>query len=279
MICRICNSLKVKEYKLIDNYELLKCKDCKIIFLKNIDEVSSTELLYDKDYFENYLYEVDINFQLIKTTAQYYLTYIQNYFGKINSILDVGAGFGLFVKAFQELGLVADGIEISKYSVQIAKEKFGVELFNGDLLDFQANKKYDLISFYHSFEHLPDPVQTINKVKKLLNENGILWLSLPNVMSLDRLVKKEKWNGWSLPYHFFHYSPVSIKNLLKKEGFNRIKIQKSFLNPLNLINKNSNSENMNNQNPPAEFSKMKELIRKPTTLIFSGQNMNVFAQK
>ncbi len=278
MNCRICNSSRVKSYAVINNYELFKCKDCKVIFLKNIDEILSSKTLYDKDYFENYLYEVELNFQSIKATAQYYLTYIQKYFGKINSILDVGAGFGLFVKAFQELGLVADGIEISKYSVQIAKEKFGVDLFNGDLLDFNPNKKYDLICFYHSFEHLSNPVQTIRRIRGLLNENGILWLSLPNVMSLDRFLKKEKWNGWSLPYHFFHYSPVSIKNLLKKEGFIRIKIQSSFLNPLNLIKKYSHSENINIQNPPVEFSLLKEMIREPATWIFSGQNMNVFAQ-
>jgi 2-polyprenyl-3-methyl-5-hydroxy-6-metoxy-1,4-benzoquinol methylase len=269
----------LKSYAFIDKYELLKCKNCKVIFLKNIEEFLSSQNLYDKDYFENYLYDTELNFQSIKATALYYLNFIQNYFRKINTLLDVGAGFGLFVKAFQDLGLNADGIEISKYSVQIAKEKFGVELFNGNLLEFNSIKKYDLISFYHSFEHLSDPVHTIKKVRELLNENGILWLSLPNVMSLDRFIRKENWNGWSLPYHFFHYSPVSIKNLLKREGFRQIKIQKSFLNPLKLMKSKSESKNFVIENPRTKSLILKEWIRKPATWIFSGQNMNVYAIK
>lgn len=279
MNCRICNCSNFKLYAVIKKYELLKCKNCKVIFLKNIDEILSSQNLYDKDYFENYLYETELDFQSIKATAQYYLNYIQNYFGKINTFLDVGAGFGLFVKAFQDLGLDADGIEISKYSVQIAKEKFGIELFNGNLLEFNSTKKYDLISFYHSFEHISEPIPTIKKAKDLLTENGILWLSLPNVMSLDRIIKKENWNGWSLPYHFFHYSPVSIKNLLKNEGFRQIKIQKSFLNPLKLVKSKSKSTNFAYENLLTKPSRLKEWIRTPATWIFSGQNMNVYARK
>lgn len=277
MICKICNSSRVYRYTIVNGYILFRCKDCKVIFLQNIDEIFSKQNLYNEDYFENYLYEDKIDFEAIKSTAKYYLKFIHDYFGKIKSILDVGAGFGLFVKAFNELGLNADGVEISKYSVRIAREKFGIELFNGSLIDFQTDKKYDLICFYHSFEHLPDPVQVLQKVKKLLNNNGILWFSLPNVMSLDRFIHKEKWNGWSLPYHFFHYSPKSIKNLLKKEGFGKIIIQKSFLNPLRLIRKNSLTVKHFTQN--VKHSRLKELIRKPATLIFTGQNMNVFAIK
>jgi 2-polyprenyl-3-methyl-5-hydroxy-6-metoxy-1,4-benzoquinol methylase len=273
MNCKICNSARVYKYETIDNYTLLKCNDCKVIFLENIDKILSTLNLYNENYFKNYLYENEIDFQSIKLTAKYYLNYIQNNFGEIRSILDVGAGFGLFVKAFNELGLNADGVEISKYSVQIAKEKFGIELFNGSLIDFQTDKKYDLICFYHSFEHLPNPVQTLLRVKELLNKDGVLWLSLPNVMSLDRFIHKEKWNGWSLPYHFFHYSPKSIKNLLRRQGFRKIKIQKSFLNPIKLIDRTT-LKKLSYQN--LEYSKIKELMRKPATLIFSGQNMNVF---
>ncbi|MCR4417073.1 MAG: class I SAM-dependent methyltransferase [Ignavibacteria bacterium] len=277
MNCKICNSRRTTLFKTIGSFELLKCKDCQVIFLNNIEEILSAQNLYDEKYFENYLYEDEINLESVKSTAQYYLDYISDQFRIVNSILDVGAGFGLLVKAFRELGYNADGVEVSNYSVRVAKEKFEIELFNGDLQEFQTDQKYDLIAFYHSFEHLPAPLKTIRKVKSLLNTNGILWLSLPNVMSLDRFIQGENWNGWSLPYHFFHYSPRSIKNLLRSEGFEKIKIQKSFLSPFKLMRKNSSPLNINFQT--SKYSRLKEFIRKPATLIFSGQNMNVFAQK
>lgn len=277
MNCKICGSNRIKKFKIIGEFHLNKCKDCKIIFLQNSDELTSSKNLYDKNYFEDYLYENQVDFDNFKLTAKYYLDYIKHYFGEIKSVLDVGAGFGLFVKAFREFGVRAEGVEISKYGVQIAKEKFGIDLYNGELDKFNSSEKFDLICFYHSFEHIPNPVQTLQAAKNLLSEKGVLWLSLPNVMSLDRLIKKENWNGWSLPFHFFHYSPKSIKNLLYSNGFSKIKIQKAFLNPIRLTIKKSKETEL--EIGFQNFSKTKEMIRGFATLFLSGQNMNVFAQK
>lgn len=277
MHCKICNSNRVKIYKVIHQYHLLKCKNCKVIFLDDVNEIKSSHSLYNQNYFEEYLYETAVEFDFVKSTAKYYLDYINHYFREIKSILDVGAGFGLFVKAFREFGVRAEGVEISKYSVQIAKEKFGIDLFNGELAGFNRSEKFDLICFYHSFEHLPNPIQTLQMAKNLLNEKGVLWLSLPNVMSLDRFINGENWNGWSLPYHLFHYSPVSIKNLLSTNGFEKIKIQKAFLNPIRFFE--GKQESKVGSQSVSNFSASKEKIRSIATLIFSGQNMNVFAKK
>lgn len=278
MNCKICQSSKIVFYHKINNFNLLKCKDCKVIFLENIDELTQPQNFYNEEYFENYLYESEINFELIKNTASYYLTYIQKKFWQVQSILDVGAGFGLFVKAFKELGLNAEGVEISKYSVNVASEKFGIKLFNDELTSYPNFKKFDLVCFYHSFEHLPEPISFISKASELLSDKGILWIALPNVMSLDRFLNKDQWNGWSLPFHLFHYSPLSIRNLLSITGFRKIKIQKSFLNPLKLIRRNPEKTNSEYSNIK-RYSSWKEFLRKPATLIFSGQNMNVFAVK
>ncbi|MCX8056475.1 MAG: class I SAM-dependent methyltransferase [Ignavibacteria bacterium] len=277
MNCKICGSNKIKKFKVISQFDLLKCKDCKVIFLNDFEKFLSSESLYNENYFERYLYENSVELNSVKSTAKYYLNYINHYFGKVNSVLDVGAGFGLFVKAFRELGLKAEGIEISRYSVDVAKQKFGIELFNGELKEYYSNQKFDLICFYHSFEHLPDPLSNLNLAVNLLNENGIIWLALPNLMSLDRFVNGDKWNGWSLPYHLFHYSPKSIKRLLMNFNFRKIKIQKSFLNPLKLIKTKNGAVNLTESS--ANFSLLKEIIRKPATFFFSGQNMNIFAQK
>jgi len=278
MNCKVCQSNKIRFYRKVNNYNLLKCKNCRVIFLENIDELIDSQNFYNEDYFENYLYESELNFEQIKNTAKYYLTYIQKNFGVVQSVLDVGAGFGLFVKAFRELGLKAEGVEISKYSAKTALEKFKVELFNDELIKYPSNDNFDLICFYHSFAHLPDPVSYITKASELLSNRGILWLSLPNVMSLDRFLNKDKWNGWSLPYHLFHYSPSSIRKLLLITGFNKIKIQKSFLNPLRLIRRNDGARNLEISGS-INYSRLKEIVRLPATLIFTGQNMNVFALK
>ncbi len=274
MICLVCKSNNIYVFKKVKDYILQKCSECKVVFLKNPEK--DLIRLYDEEYFSNYLYESNLIYNSFLNSAKYYSELISKKFGEFKSILEVGAGFGLFVSSFKELGYDAVGIEPSLYSVKIAKEKFNIEILNADLITFSSDKKFDVILFYHSFEHIPNPVETLFKAKSLLNPKGIVWISLPNVMSLDRFLHKENWNGWSLPYHLFHYSPGSIKNLLKICGFKSIYIQKSFLNPLRIFKTDSKiSETVHSQ---TKYSKLKELIRKPATLIFSGQNMNVFAR-
>lgn len=274
MICPVCKSNNIYEFKKVKGYTLQKCSDCKVVFLKNPEKDLFS--LYGEEYFSNYLYESDLIYNSFLNSAKYYSELITKKFGESKSILEVGAGFGLFVSSFKKLGYDAAGIEPSSYSVKIANEKFNLEILNADLITFSSDKKFDVILFYHSFEHIPNPVETLFKAKSLLNSKGIVWISLPNLMSLDRFIHKENWNGWSLPYHLFHYSPLSIKNLLKICGFKAVYIQKSFLNPLRIFKSYSKiSETVHSQ---TKYSKLKELIRKPATLIFSGQNMNVFAR-
>jgi hypothetical protein len=33
----------------------------------------------------------------------------------------------------------------------------------------------------HSFEHIPNPIESLNKIKELLNDEGICIIVLPNV--------------------------------------------------------------------------------------------------
>lgn len=279
MNCYICSSTRIVKFKSLGNYNLLKCKSCKVIFLDRASLTLTPIDYYDQKYFDDYLYDLQLNLNQVKNTLQFYINLISYYYYKPKKILDVGAGIGLMVRAFRELGFDADGIEISPYACKVAYEKFNLNLINDSLLNYMTDEKYDLIVFYHSFEHLENPVEYLRKVKSILNDGGLLWLSLPNVMSLDRFIMKNNWNGWSLPYHLFHYSPGSIKKLLNSNNYRRIKIVKGFLNPIKLLTKGNQSNSNNKINEPARFSPIKEIIRVPATLFFSNQNMNVFAVK
>ncbi|MFH0762768.1 MAG: class I SAM-dependent methyltransferase [Candidatus Omnitrophota bacterium] len=139
-------------------------------------------------------------------------------------ILDIGCGDGSFLRLAKRR-FSCTGIEISEYLAGLAGKQNGVKIITGD---FQtaglAYEKFDGITLISLLEHLDDPQGTIKKCFNLLNNGGILLIKTVNYGCLNRVIKKENWTGFRPPDHIAYFTPSSLKRLLKKAGFTRIKI-------------------------------------------------------
>ncbi len=82
---------------------------------------------------------------------------------------------------------------------------------------------FDVITMWHSLEHDSDPKNAIIRSKKWLKEDGILIIDVPNYEGTDAQKYGEHWNGWDLPYHFYHFTFETLKALLETCGFRVIK--------------------------------------------------------
>lgn len=85
------------------------------------------------------------------------------------SILDIGAGGGHFVYAARQLGLEAQGIEVSEVSREFCRKNFGFEL---EAVDFSQEwnrfSDFDIITFWGLIEHVPDPLSLLKSAYKAL---------------------------------------------------------------------------------------------------------------
>jgi 2-polyprenyl-3-methyl-5-hydroxy-6-metoxy-1,4-benzoquinol methylase len=76
--------------------------------------------------------------------------------------------------------------------------------------DFQAARldggDFDAITMSHVIEHVPDPLASLDKCRRLLRLGGYLVLSTPNVRSLGHQRFGQSWRGLEpfgrLPYAF-----------------------------------------------------------------------------
>lgn len=48
-------------------------------------------------------------------------------------------------------------------------------------------------------------------------------VDIPNYKGTDAQHMWQEWDGWSLPYHFWHFTFESVTQLLQKHGFRIIK--------------------------------------------------------
>ncbi|HJH26402.1 MAG TPA: hypothetical protein C5S37_06415 [Methanophagales archaeon] len=93
-----------------------------------------------------------------------------------------------------------------------------VKILKKTIHELPDRQKFDLIISNHSFEHIPDQLETLVKVSKILSENGVCLIRMP--------VRTEYiWNRYGVnwvqidaPRHFFLHTLKSFELLVKKSG-------------------------------------------------------------
>jgi len=135
-------------------------------------------------------------------------------------ILDVGCGAGGNLKTLQEQGWDPYGIEISEVAAAHARRLVTENIHTGTLesAPFSA-KSFDLVLMSHSLEHLPSPLEALQRIHRLLKDDGLLVVSVPNLKSLEFKLFGPWWFQLDPPRHFYHFEKKSLARALAKSGF------------------------------------------------------------
>jgi SAM-dependent methyltransferase len=135
-------------------------------------------------------------------------------------LLDVGANTGMFVKTAREEGFDAQGLEISADAVAFGRKAWGLPLTVGTMESAGcAPSAFDVVTLWHVWEHLPDPLQSAQTAFRLLRPGGLLALAVPNFASLQARVFGPRWFHLDVPRHLYHYTPQAMAGLLRSAGF------------------------------------------------------------
>ena len=94
-------------------------------------------------------------------------------------ILDLGCGSGRDVKAFQERGYVADGVDRSEELCKLASEYTGVKIRQMDFAQLDAVAEYDAIWACASLLHVPceELPKIIGLMRRALKPSGVMYMS------------------------------------------------------------------------------------------------------
>ena len=94
------------------------------------------------------------------------------------------------------------------------------EVNTGDLLDCKYQAEFfDVITMWHSLEHLYEPILTLKEAKRILKDDGLLIIAVPNVDSFAAKVFKKYWYQLEIPIHLIAFTPDSITRMLDAAGF------------------------------------------------------------
>ena len=209
-----------------NDFTINRCSNCHAFYLAP----KPSEELLAQAYDESYYGEGEEKFKgLIEKVLDYFrrkrAALIAKHTGGKGRVLDLGCGNGQFLSFVKEKGdFEIFGIEPEGGSAKRAGRIPDIKLKAGILEedDFEP-ESIDAITLFHVFEHLPNPVQTLEIIAKVIKEDGVLAMSFPNIDSFQSRFFKGKWLHLDPPRHLFFFTPKDFKALMKGYGFELIR--------------------------------------------------------
>ena len=139
------------------------------------------------------------------------------------TLLDAGCATGTFLAAAHERGWRTFGADVAPAALTLAKTQLQLAVANATLhaQPFPCNV-FNVITAFHTLEHLPSPRRAVQEFYRLLKPNGWLMVEVPNSASIEARVQGPRWPALRLPYHLYFFTPYTLKRLLSENGFDII---------------------------------------------------------
>lgn len=126
------------------------------------------------------------------------------------SVLDIGSGFGSFLgalgKIYPKTKLFGQELDVENRSKRL--DGATVNWINNDF-----DGQVDLVTIFHTLEHVTDPISFIENCHRLLSENGMIVIEVPDLMC--------DWKSWKFFHaaHLSYFTPSTMRRALECAGF------------------------------------------------------------
>jgi SAM-dependent methyltransferase len=140
--------------------------------------------------------------------------------GPSAKVLDVGCGNGKFLHEIAgRFGCQVQGVDLSDTAAKAARDGYGLEIALGTLESAGfPGEHFDVVTAWWYLEHVPNPVQIMVEIARILKPGGVCIMGVPNTRSLAARLFGPNWYHLDSPRHLVLYNPRSMRNLIAQAG-------------------------------------------------------------
>ena len=246
--CKICGNEKIRYVgkpkiqkeipRILDNnYKIFQCVNCRYYFIFPEIDLTQKEWqnLYENNYFVNYNATAwQQNLHLRERKDRLFLIESKMKIDK-ERFLDMGCGLGLVLNEARINGFEPYGVDIAE---NLSSSNSNFQFFKGNILDAKFPDNYFSAIYMDSvLEHIVNPMETLNELRRILKPGGAFFVIVPNEDSLTNRFnhlchyltftnsKYGKIKPFVTPYHIQGFNPTSLKKALTISGFSEIEIK------------------------------------------------------
>lgn len=209
------------------------CEHCGAWFLVPYPTKEDLAAAYSDDYYG--ASETKFRWGAIETVLNFFrkgrARLIFRYTRGKGEVLDVGCGNGMVLHQLSGMGAYhLHGTEMPGNSAERAVQHPEINLHIGTLLKAPfTDGQFDAITLFHVLEHLPEPLQYLDRANALLKPGGVLMISFPNLRSWQARIFGPHWLHLDPPRHLFLPDYKYLITLLRQKGFTCVR--RSFFSP------------------------------------------------
>lgn len=243
--CPVCRSSEKKqvgkpmsnpaaEKFLRKDFYVVQCRDCQTFYTDPLIDFTREEWkqLYNSGYF-GYNTEWLIR-QREKDLHKRFTLLDKMKSGKNVHFLDIGCGEGNALMHAVKRKWNATAVDITDLRKPEAKNNSAIKFIESDLMSAGLSPDtYDIAYLDSVLEHVLNPLEYLNEIKRILAPGGIVYIGIPNEDSLLNTARKLAFllkgrNGFSVklrpfdaPYHVVGFNSASANYIIQKAGLKK----------------------------------------------------------
>ena len=182
---------------------------------------------FDENYFSTNTY-ANVSFAKFSQywwSNRFYATLARRYGTRGARLLEIGSGLGHLVAQLED-SFETHGLDVNYWAVRESRSvvnKTHLQTASAQELPF-ATHSFNIVIIKHIVEHLPDPRKAIQEIGRVTEPGGVLILATPNLDSLLKPWKGDKWIGCQDPTHISLKRPAEWLDLIQNADFTLLKI-------------------------------------------------------
>jgi 2-polyprenyl-3-methyl-5-hydroxy-6-metoxy-1,4-benzoquinol methylase len=139
-------------------------------------------------------------------------------------LIDAGCGVGQLLQVAQSRGYQVAGCDISAWATDYARQA-GFDVRTGTLEELQyPAASYDIAVASHTLEHVPHPLPFLREARRILQDDGLLVIAVPNFASVMAQTLRSRWAGLLPDQHLWHFTPHTLRAMLGRAGFRTLRV-------------------------------------------------------
>jgi len=219
--CCYCGNTWGDTLRGLGPYRMMKCSHCGFIYLTPRPTEEDLRTYYRHHYLPQDPGSIDKWSRMMRAVFLKAADQIEKHCTR-GRVLDIGCGFGFFLKEMRERGWEVTGLEMSLSGISYARNTFKLpvlftEFEKADL----PEGHFDVIAAFYVIEHAYNPLLFLQRVHALLKPKGVVILRYPHTHLLEYLLTLLgiENNVYDIPFHLSDFSPQTIERFLIKAGF------------------------------------------------------------